>query len=116
MRIHLKLICGAAAIAALSGCVYPYGHRDHYGAYDTGYGGPYDSYYDGYYGPYGGGYWAADGYFYYSDDHHNYRRDEGHHFRHEHFEGANAVRSEHHGDSDRRDDHERGDRGDDSGH
>lgn len=106
MRAHLKLICSAAAIVALSGCVYPHGPRDGYGAYGTGYGGPYDSYYDGYYGPYSGGYWAADGYFYYSDGQHNYRRDDAHHFRHEHFDGGNAIRSE---------DRERDDRGD-SGH
>jgi hypothetical protein len=110
MRKLTAVLCGAAALIALSGCVAHVG-------YGGGYYGDYDGYYDGYYGPYGGGYWASDGFFYYSDEHHNYHRDDSKHFRHERFENAKPVKAEHRdrdGKGDHGDKHDNGNN--DQGH
>jgi len=118
MKKFSVVLCTAAAVIGLSGCVRyaggPYDRYDGYGPYDRydGYYGNnygndyYDGYYDGYYGPYVGGYWANDGYFYYSDRQHNYRRDGGRHFRHERFNGGTRFHGEHHGDGTRSDRHD----------
>ena len=87
-----SILCGAAALAALSGCAYENGY------YDNGPYAHYDGYYDGYYGPYGGGYWGNDGFFYYSDSSHHFHRDEGNHFRHEGFSGGHPFHADHDAD------------------
>jgi hypothetical protein len=93
MRKTSAILCGAAAVMMLAGCVAGggYGRSGGHSRVGVSYTA---GYYDGYYGPYSGGYWASDGYFYYMDKSHNYQRDQSRHFRRDRFKGAKTVEAE----------------------
>ena len=86
MRKTLAILCAAAAMTMLAGCVTSNGYPHGRVSYTIGY-------YDGFYGPYAGGYWS-NGYFYYLGRDRHYHRDDGHHFRRNNFAGGHRFRAE----------------------